>query len=356
MNPKRTPWLTLGLAAGNIVIAFLLFVLHPEWSQRYGFDSTKPSFVTAVTCMFLHGNAVHLMGNMLALVAIGAWVEDALGHLRFLLLYLVSGLVGVGLHYFAVRNSTDVLPLIGASGAVAGCTAYASVRYMWSGVPFGPRIKLPVVGVAGVWATLQLVGAFVKIGEASATGFWAHLGGIVAGLIAAAVFGAPQAASLAQGRRFIREKSGESPQAMVQATLAHLKSHPDDVEAWERLAEGQEMLHHPEEEIEARLKVIELGNQVQQADQVVILSDLKALGRIDSLRRFKLSQQLGEHPARLLLLQSLISERNNPERAEALYALAVSDPEETQRCLSILQADYDGDPILDRARAKGLLS
>lgn len=355
MNPKRTPWLTLGLAAGNIVIAFLLFVLHPEWSQQFGFDAKKPSILTAFTCLFLHGNAVHLMGNMLALVAIGAWVEDALGHFRYLLLYLVSGLAGVALHFFGVRNSLDVLPLIGASGAVAGCTAYASVRYMWSGVPFGPRIKLPVVGVAGVWAALQLTGAFVKIGEASATGFWAHLGGIVAGLAAAAVFGAPQAASLAQGRRYIREKSDESPQAMVQAVLAHLKEHPDDVEAWERLAEGQEMLHHPEEEIEARLKVVELGNVDQQGNQIALLADLKALGKIESRRRFKLAQQLGDGPSSKLLLQSLIEERNNPERAEALYALAVSDPAETKSCLALLMADYPGDPILDRARAKGLI-
>ena len=179
---SRLPIVTLLLIAANILAAFILLVT-PDLAAGYGFHSNHPSPLAAITSLFLHANVLHLMGNMVFLAAVGAAVELATGSLRFVIVYFVSGLVGVAAHYAITHNAVDPTPLIGASGCIAGCAAYYSVRYTNLRVPIAPRKSLSVASVTGMWLVLQLVGAFIKIGETGGTAFWAHIGGFVAGAI-----------------------------------------------------------------------------------------------------------------------------------------------------------------------------
>lgn len=347
MKPERTPWVTILLTATNIAAAFLMFLVHPEWAEQFGFQASHPSLRNAFLCLFLHANSAHLMGNMLALVAIGSWVEDALGHLKFLLLYLLGGLAGVALHFAVMRLAPSSAPLIGASGAAACCTAYASVRYMWSKVPFGPKLKLPVVGIAAVWAILQLLGVFIRIGDQSVVSYWSHLGGLIAGLVGAAILGAPKDASLARGRKSVREMESRSPEAVVTAAKAHLQHHPNDVPTLLQLAEAYETLGDYPAERQTRLALIAQGNSGERADQVARLAALGGLSEIPSLQRCRYAAELSitSVEASTILLRSVADgASDDPQHPEALLALATllseNDPDQSRQALQRLRDEH----------------
>jgi len=145
--------------------------------------------LSLLTCMFLHAGWVHLLGNMWFLWLFGNNVEDRLGHVVFLLFYLVGGLLGSAAHWLIGPAST--VPVIGASGAVAaGLGAYA-ITWPWARVHtlvflviFITVIDLPALGVLGVWFLLQLMQAQAQLGMRDVGGVasWAHVGGFVAGM------------------------------------------------------------------------------------------------------------------------------------------------------------------------------
>ena len=136
---------------------------------------------TLISYMFLHGNWLHLIGNMLFLWVFGDNVEDALGHTRFLVFYLLCGVFAALAHSWLLPTSP--LPLIGASGAIAGVVAaylmlHPRVR-VWVLVFF--RIPVPINAgfVLGFWVLLQIFNAFTAAGDNVA--WWAHVGGLTAG-------------------------------------------------------------------------------------------------------------------------------------------------------------------------------
>jgi membrane associated rhomboid family serine protease len=142
-----------------------------------------PPEATLLTYMFLHGDWWHLLGNMLFLWVFGDNVEDAMGHVRFLLFYLICGIAAGFAHGIADPGSE--IPLLGASGAIAGVAAayvllYPKVR-IW--ILFLGRIPLPLPAylVLGIWLATQI--AFIYFGDDSGTAWWAHLGGFAAGVI-----------------------------------------------------------------------------------------------------------------------------------------------------------------------------
>jgi membrane associated rhomboid family serine protease len=137
--------------------------------------------LTLVTSLFLHGSALHLLGNMLFLWVFGDNVEDGMGHGRFFLFYLLCGVCAGFAHAFMNPESTR--PLIGASGAVAGVVAAYLILYprvkVW-GLFFGRiPLRVPAIWAIGFWILLQVVSAFLGGGED--VGWFAHLGGLAAG-------------------------------------------------------------------------------------------------------------------------------------------------------------------------------
>jgi len=149
-----------------------------------------PAPLTLLTYMFLHGSVWHLVGNMLFLWVFGDNVEDALGHVRFLIFYLICGVAG-GLAYFATQlHSTS--PLIGASGAIAGVVAaYVMLCphvHLWVLVLRFFPLRLPAYLAIGAWILMNLFFAFGNIVLPnshfdSSVAWWAHIGGLVAGAI-----------------------------------------------------------------------------------------------------------------------------------------------------------------------------
>jgi membrane associated rhomboid family serine protease len=144
-------------------------------------------YATLFTCMFLHGNWLHLVSNMWMLWIFGNNVEDRLGHLMFVGFYLVGGLLG-SLCHWVVSPASDI-PVIGASGAVATVLGGYAVTFPWAMVRtlmFVFIVDIPALLWLGMWFVWEnVVPAVISLqGELMApVAFWAHIGGFVAGMV-----------------------------------------------------------------------------------------------------------------------------------------------------------------------------
>jgi rhomboid family protein len=149
---------------------------------------TVPGPATIFTSMFLHGGLLHLAGNMLYLWIFGNNIEDAMGHIRYFLFYLVCG-VAAALSMFLIDPASQV-PMIGASGAISGVLAAYMLLFPRArvtvivplGIIFYPLV-ISAVWVVGFWFVLQLISAAFTAPGQPGVAFWAHVGGFVAGLI-----------------------------------------------------------------------------------------------------------------------------------------------------------------------------
>ena len=136
-----------------------------------------PERATLVSYMFFHGDIFHLAGNMLFLWVFGDNVEDAMGHAKFLVFYLLCGVIAGLAHTFMLPGSPN--PLIGASGAVAGVIAaylmlHPRVRVWVLAFQFIP-LRLSAAVVLGVWVVTQFV--MVMLPDIGPVAWWAHIGG-----------------------------------------------------------------------------------------------------------------------------------------------------------------------------------
>jgi membrane associated rhomboid family serine protease len=151
--------------------------------------SIVPTPVTLLTGMFVHANIGHILGNMLFLWVFGDNVEDAMGSARYVVFYLVCGIIAA--LTFAAIVPTTQSPLIGASGAISGVAAAYLLLYpnarIW-GLVFVPWLPLHIQAswFVGIWILFQVISAFAL--EGSDIGWWAHLGGIAAGCALVGLF------------------------------------------------------------------------------------------------------------------------------------------------------------------------
>ena len=149
-----------------------------------------PPFTNVFSSMFMHGGFFHLVGNMLYLWIFGDNVEDQLGHFRFILFYLLSGIVAA-LSFTYLFPSSRV-PLVGASGAIAGVLGAYVLRFPRARIYtliflgfFVQVVRIPALIVLGFWFIMQLLNAGVSVGAQalSGTAWFAHVGGFVAGFL-----------------------------------------------------------------------------------------------------------------------------------------------------------------------------
>jgi len=152
-----------------------------------------PAALTVVTSMFLHGGWMHLIGNMLYLWIFGNNVEDAMGHGRFVVFYLVCGAVAVLAQALPAPDST--IPMIGASGAISGVLGAYLLLYPHARVLvliplgfFSRVIYLPAMIVLGFWFLLQLLSTLLADPGRPGVAFGAHAGGFVAGMLLVPLF------------------------------------------------------------------------------------------------------------------------------------------------------------------------
>lgn len=150
---------------------------------------------TLFTSMFIHGGPVHLIGNMLYLYIFGDNIEDAFGHKRYFLFYLVSGIIASLAHVVSLLTSADIsslgVPTIGASGAISGVLGAYLVLYPRARVltllllGWIYIVPIPAVLLLGFWFIFQLLYGMLEleIGVASGIAYWAHIGGFIAGIL-----------------------------------------------------------------------------------------------------------------------------------------------------------------------------
>lgn len=161
----------------------------------YCLIDAQPSYWTAITSMFTHGGWFHLIGNMVFLWVFGNNIEDAMGHGKFLIFYLLCGLAAAGAQ--TALSPHSVVPMVGASGAISGVLGaylllYPRVRvHTLIILPiYITTVALPAYVMLGYWALLQLVGGLGSLSEIEKGGvaFFAHVGGFVAGLLLVKLF------------------------------------------------------------------------------------------------------------------------------------------------------------------------
>jgi membrane associated rhomboid family serine protease len=153
----------------------------------------KVPFLSAITSQFLHGGWLHLLGNMLFLLIFGNNVEDRIGRIKYLLFYLLAGIVAA--YGFALANPDSRETLIGASGAIAGVLGAYIVMFprarVWSLVPFlfFIPLRLPAWLVLGLWFVLQWAYASgVAVSSAGHVAYLAHVFGFAFGVLVGLAF------------------------------------------------------------------------------------------------------------------------------------------------------------------------
>ncbi len=355
---SRVPVVTLILIAANMVAAFAL-VWQPDFAFDLGFNLNHPSFQTAITSLFLHQNVIHLLGNMVFLAAVGAAVELATGSARFITVYLVSGLAGVLAHWALAPRGLEAPPLLGASGAIAGCAGYYAVRYLRLRVPLAPKFGASILAVTLFWLGLQIVGAFVRIGDATGgVAYWSHLGGFLAGLILSFAFRAPDIAQLKLGHEVLEQMNTRSPAALVAAARKHLDTHPDDPHALQELANALNKLGDSDDEART---LVRLHSLQPGAEPLERLSDLHKLALIPTLERLKLAEKYhANHDLARDLLVSVIDGDDDIQRPEAMLALAGlergDNSDRASEILKKLEEKYPLHPTVELARARGWLA
>ena len=185
----------LGLIPADLLDTFRGTVSAPIGDGRFcvsGGDAA--AWPTMFTSMFMHGGWFHIIGNMWFLWIFGDNVEDAMGHVRFVIFYLLCGLGAAGLQI--VANPESAVPMVGASGAIGGVMGAYIVLYPRVHVHmllllgfYVSTFAVPAVAMLGYWILVQLIGG---IGSIGATGggvaFWAHVGGFVAGALLVFLF------------------------------------------------------------------------------------------------------------------------------------------------------------------------
>ncbi len=206
-NPTTlTPFVTIGLIVACALVFLWQVTLPPLASAQavyaYGLIpavlfgkgelppevAAIPAELSVLTSMFLHGGWLHLIGNMLYLWIFGNNVEDAMGHGRFVVFYLLCGLAAAMAQAFQDPGST--VPMIGASGAIGGVLGAYLLLYPRARVlvlvPFGffmHMMRIPALYVLGFWFVLQFIQSVLSDGQAGGVAYWAHIGGFVAGMV-----------------------------------------------------------------------------------------------------------------------------------------------------------------------------
>jgi membrane associated rhomboid family serine protease len=176
-----------GARAGQAFIEeFGLVPCRLTGACRVGPELPSP-ILTIFTSMFMHGGLFHIGGNMLYLWIFGNNVEDTLGHGRYLLFYLLSG-VAAALAQTAIGPSS-VVPMVGASGAVSGVLGAYLLLFPHAHVTtliilgfFFRLVHIPAMFVLGFWIVLQVLNGLGSFGSSGGVAFFAHIGGFLAGM------------------------------------------------------------------------------------------------------------------------------------------------------------------------------
>jgi len=220
-DQRVIPYVNLAIIAINVLV-FLYQLVNPDFTNGYSAvpaeitsgkdiigqfpivapDGTSvvideapgpmPIWLTLLTSTFMHGGWLHIGGNMLFLFIFGDNIEKAYGHIKYVIFYLVCGIIASLAHVLSQPDS--IIPSLGASGAISGVLAAYLVLFptnrvkvlLTLGFVLLRPIMVPAVVMIGLWALLQFVnglGAIAVSEETSGVAYWAHIGGFIAGAV-----------------------------------------------------------------------------------------------------------------------------------------------------------------------------
>jgi len=218
-DQRVIPYINLAIIAINVVV-FLYQLVDPNFTNGYSTvpaeitsgrdivgrfllaapDGTSvvideapgpnPIWLTLLTSMFMHGGWLHIAGNMLFLFIFGDNIEKAYGHIKYLVFYLVCGIIAGLAHVLSQPDS--IIPSLGASGAISAVLAAYLVLFptnrvkviLTLGIIFLRPIMVPAVVMIGIWAVLQFINGLSSIaGQTTGVAYWAHIGGFIAGAL-----------------------------------------------------------------------------------------------------------------------------------------------------------------------------
>lgn len=207
-----TPYVTTFLIVLNILVFFYQWTLGPRGGEAFArIYGEVPSHLSAFlagsprytlpdivlpffTSMFLHGSWMHVLGNMWFLYIFGDNIEDYLGHFKYLVFYILSGLLAMGAQVAIYPHSN--VPTVGASGAIAGVLGAYFLLYPRARVLtwfFIFVIYLPAWIVLGEWIVIQFLNGTAMLSmsaqrDVGGVAFWAHVGGFLAGMVMIRIF------------------------------------------------------------------------------------------------------------------------------------------------------------------------
>ena len=383
------PWVTYGIILTNALIYYFFQGNVPEElvSDNLVFLPNKPNLfnvpLSAFTAMFLHGSGGHLWGNMTFLWVVGSAVERRVGKLRFFWLYLATGLIG-GLAFVAVEFLFHMRAghALGASGAIAGIMGIFAVRCYFKSMifpipilgifslilPISLKIRLNSLAIMCLFFLSDLSGGIAQInGSDSMIGHWAHLGGMISGMLIA---GYLKLGEDAVGERHLEigirgAQANVGFQGSDRSLQIVLERSPDNVDALLSMArlksrfhgtpEGQEyyekslrqlFVERPGEVVEVFREY--LGKYLKPPADTRLLSSLAdALGKA------------GEQDLCITCLERLVDcgDLPAPQREKALYQLATlleftSCFEAARSCFARFAYEYPASLMADKARER----
>lgn len=188
------------ILTGEDIVTRSRILIDPLSGQQVELPGLQPTpipvFLTLFTSMFMHGGIAHLGGNMLFLWIFGDNVEDALGHFRYLVFYLLCGMLAGLCHVFStlLLDQDLLIPSLGASGAISavlgGYIMLFPTKTVHVWVFFIFIISVPALIVVGLWFVFQVLNGLGTLGgeEASGIAYAAHIGGFIAGFLLVRVF------------------------------------------------------------------------------------------------------------------------------------------------------------------------
>jgi membrane associated rhomboid family serine protease len=203
---RTTPYTTITLIVLNSLVFLYQLSLGDQVNDfvfTFGLIPAEFSWLTVFTSMFLHGGLLHVGGNMLYLWIFGDNVEDRMGHGRFVAFYLLCGIAAALAQ--AIINPDSPVPMVGASGAIAGVMGAYFVLYPHSRIVtlvplfvYFQVMEVPAIFFLGIWFVMQLVSGVGTIATAVAgepgggVAFWAHVAGFAAGVTGVIIFRRPE--------------------------------------------------------------------------------------------------------------------------------------------------------------------
>ena len=327
-------------------IALLLFVavfslMNAEWAYEWGFipvSEFKRKLISSFTSCFVHVDPVHLLGNLIFLAAVGPAVERVVGWWRFILVFMMSGVFGMWFHGFMVVASQPAIaemPVIGASGAIAGLIGYSFLRFYRHRVPLLPAI----------WAQYQLNAPLA---------FWAHIGGFVLGFFMGFVFRAEQHAKKEAWQDRLGEAKTHGYGTQAGAVQEYLKKKPNSPKELKDLSDSLMAMGDEEGALESAVRSLELDAGFGGGWAVHRILELDGASEIHIENRIQIAKKIMRDApdASEKLLMSVLEEGESKETPESLALLveiiAPNDPDTARYYANRLRREYGNSPQYER--------